>query len=1045
MGAKMLEGYTFRDAPCDKCGMPVMEYGGDLSCVVCPVLLQQRGKEEKPAPTSVLSPVERKAKAFETRWVREANNAVEEQANQKEEERLSTLRRQEEAELQRELELQEMEARRQAETEREMEIAEMEARYLEKIKQIQIAEAAREAEIKREMELEMEIIIDTRTSRSNPASPRVGLPPSSPRLLLSPASSHASRSSPRMSVPASPLVEAALSADPALLEARMYTDAKLHADVEAAEDERRNEEAIETESALLQYRAMSGEQALVFVEDRKANQLQIAEETRRLELMEEQRIMEEALKNEVNFREGQSLRNDAALEADRQRQIEVTLQEVERLAEIEAAEEARILEEQEMIQSFARKRLHEDDDELAAMEQDAAQKQWEADDAIAKAQMALEEVSGVKRGIFAQAIAQAEADAIAEAEADVEEETQALRRSEVLKKSVEDLEQERWTTLRAEGRSTLTRRMMLRWKLNDDLCRGEHCRHSPIVTKEGQVECVVCGGSGDGKDGVYSAGKYASRVSTPRVTEVSVAAEELVEDLGEHVRSSIPQADQGTVGTVGKLTFANDDFESKRDRVSKDIGRKMIEGWTLLDLSCPHCVMPLMIDGLGGQETCVLCGPVELEDEQEEPQQYEYESHIEAPMLSVKNDPPASVASSASARDDPPASFFGEDYNPSASADESPQATQRAESPRRTPRSHSPRPESPRAATSPRAASPRVFSQEAAKQRAESPRRTPRSHSPRPESPRAATSPRAASPRVFSQEAERAPPKLDTIVAPGAPAEYTPKFFAEKVALDLPAGVDKDDDLMSIAQSIAQAAQEKEEMESENKITTHLDPIVADSNHSMDNVSYTSPKKSQKPPSFKSDFDEVNANSAEIPRIGSRAVPPKPMATVGGSPSKLSKRLPPRPDSRERPPISPGGAAASPSNSVHNRSSRRGPPRPEEGSSGGRRWGNARSVSPQVSCRQGSANRDSLSLSLDHEHDRDDVSLISDGGFSKAETIVMEALDTILLRIEECKAVLATTPQTEADFAKQMEMASMIEKLASAAVAVRKLEEMGLQ
>jgi hypothetical protein len=251
----------------------------------------------------------------------------------------------------------------------------------------------------------------------------------------------------------------------------------------------------------------------------------------------------------------------------------------------------------------------------------------------------------------------------------------------------------------------------------------------------------------------------------------------------------------------------------------------------------------------------------------------------------------------------------------------------------------------------------------------------------------------------------------------------------EQVALDLPAGVDMDDDLMSIAHSIAQAAQEEEDIESE-KVSSRLDPIVTDTPVYIDTIEFASPKNT--------DIEDENTNTVGIPKIGSRAASPKPEATVG-SPTKSSKRLPPRPGSRERPPI----ARASPRNSAHKRSSRRGPPRPEEGTSGGGRR-TTRSVPPQDARRQRSANRgDSLSHSLDHV--RDDVSLMSDGGISKAETVAAEALDTILTRIQDCKAVLATTPQTEADFAKQLEMAGMIEKLASAAVAMRKLEEMGLQ
>ena len=74
---------------------------------------------------------------------------------------------------------------------------------------------------------------------------------------------------------------------------------------------------------------------------------------------------------------------------------------------------------------------------------------------------------------------------------------------------------------------------------------------------------------------------------------------------------------------------------------------------------------------------------------------------------------------------------------------------------------------------------------------------------------------------------------------------------------------------------------------------------------------------------------------------------------------------------------------------------------------------------------------------------RDDVWVMTDGSQSRAESVASDALDAIHSRIEECKASLVSRDADGAhDIAKQVEMAGLIEKLASAAVAVRKLEEM---
>ncbi len=57
------------------------------------------------------------------------------------------------------------------------------------------------------------------------------------------------------------------------------------------------------------------------------------------------------------------------------------------------------------------------------------------------------------------------------------------------------------------------------------------------------------------------------------------------------------------------VTELKDDFEAKRLYVSREIGKMMMKGWMLLDLSCSECLMPLLSDPQTGQETCVLCGP----------------------------------------------------------------------------------------------------------------------------------------------------------------------------------------------------------------------------------------------------------------------------------------------------------------------------------------------------------------------------------------------------------------------------------------------------
>jgi uncharacterized Zn finger protein (UPF0148 family) len=48
--------------------------------------------------------------------------------------------------------------------------------------------------------------------------------------------------------------------------------------------------------------------------------------------------------------------------------------------------------------------------------------------------------------------------------------------------------------------------------------------------------------------------------------------------------------------------------EKNRDLINKEIGKKMIEGWTVLDASCPDCALPLLTDTQANNAICVLCG-----------------------------------------------------------------------------------------------------------------------------------------------------------------------------------------------------------------------------------------------------------------------------------------------------------------------------------------------------------------------------------------------------------------------------------------------------
>ena len=337
--------------------------------------------------------------------------------------------------------------------------------------------------------------------------------------------------------------------------------------------------------------------------NRRKEELELIEETRRLEQIEQHRAASK----------GEQMRQDLLLQEARRLQVE----KVRREEEIKKLEEARLEEQLEQKRHEEELRVAEEANLLESLEREAAEKAKAAEEAIAKAKAALATVTSARRDIIAQTIAMAEAEAIAEAEGIIKAEREDYKAPIVLPTKA-DLKREHWETLRQEGRSVMTRRVMAGWTLLAEFCSGVECENSPLLTNGHRKECVVCGGSGNGHDGVYLDQESVneqdglSTVNEDVVTEASTRATlprpitpptENLAALAEEAKAlaASPTANR----TVQQL---QEDFESKRNMVSKEIGRRMIQGWTLLDASCPHCVMPLMADTEGNGEICVLCG-----------------------------------------------------------------------------------------------------------------------------------------------------------------------------------------------------------------------------------------------------------------------------------------------------------------------------------------------------------------------------------------------------------------------------------------------------
>jgi uncharacterized Zn finger protein (UPF0148 family) len=638
----MLQGYKLKESQCDQCGMPQMEYQSILHCVVCPVLAKKAKKELRRMR-------KRKEKGIvETDDVDDNDTAdiVEEVLQQKrvDEERKSSKSEIEEEVLQQERVDEESKSskseivkevlqqkrvdeerkslkseiakevlqQKRADEERKSSKSEHSeshrkrnnrSKKLEERPKIasQHKESTNEARVKKRYEDAKQA--KNKSKKSSKEKKRKHSVKDPKKKGKNSAQSLTSQESHESYVVASSAPGDVRSADAR----RRELEAKEKRLLEEAKKAREEVKAFQNDdysqaSVLAEY-SRRQEEALR-AEEMRNDQLRLIVETKRLETMERMRLA-----NEIEFKSPQeSTLAVFALQEERKRLRKEAL----RQKEIRAFEKARQEAELEARRIADEKRAAHEAEMIEALEHEAQRKAREAEEAVAKAKAALEEVTSAKKGIIAQVIAQGEADTIAETEAIVRAEAEDYHEETVLP-SASFLWRERWETLRFEGRSVMTRRLIAGWTMLPRYCVGIECQNSPLLTKGGKIECVVCGGSGSGEDGAYVAplkdidtydGYNEEESDEPILTEKST----IVTNTAV-VRESINDDDRkpNTFQAVQKI---HEDFEEKRTMVSKEIGKRMLQGWTLLDMSCPNCVMPLLTDEDGVNEICVICGVV---------------------------------------------------------------------------------------------------------------------------------------------------------------------------------------------------------------------------------------------------------------------------------------------------------------------------------------------------------------------------------------------------------------------------------------------------
>jgi len=241
------------------------------------------------------------------------------------------------------------------------------------------------------------------------------------------------------------------------------------------------------------------------------------------------------------------------------------------LAELRAIKAARQEEEarrayaEDAYQLVQRRRQETEADMISSAEQKAMDAAKRAEEATESAKAAQLELEKAKKRAMQFSIGQLEAETMAEMNNEIEE------------------HQAHWNYLRSEASKQMSRRMLQGWAMTNSFCQGAECGSAPLLMHGSTVYCVVCGGTGSGQDGAY--GRTA--------------------DL-ENNQTMVDQAVNPSDAAI----------RERRDIATREIGKRMMVGWTLMGDKCNGCEIPTM--ERDGVVECVICGPIEVEKQEEE-------------------------------------------------------------------------------------------------------------------------------------------------------------------------------------------------------------------------------------------------------------------------------------------------------------------------------------------------------------------------------------------------------------------------------------------
>eukprot|EP00554_Chaetoceros_debilis_P003697 CAMPEP_0194083328 /NCGR_PEP_ID=MMETSP0149-20130528/8975_1 /TAXON_ID=122233 /ORGANISM="Chaetoceros debilis, Strain MM31A-1" /LENGTH=1125 /DNA_ID=CAMNT_0038765709 /DNA_START=137 /DNA_END=3514 /DNA_ORIENTATION=+ len=151
-----------------------------------------------------------------------------------------------------------------------------------------------------------------------------------------------------------------------------------------------------------------------------------------------------------------------------------------------------------------------------------------------------------------------------------------------------------WESRRLLGKKILAKEVMSGWSVLPEYCIGRMCNYTPLIGKGDDVKCVVCEGSGNGCDGAYD------EFNTGNIADTMSFV-----------------ARRNKFSNVPTNRMNHGAHNSRRSAVSREVGRRILDGWILLEAPCESCQMPLMSEAFGTQEFCIQCnGDVDFEEDE---------------------------------------------------------------------------------------------------------------------------------------------------------------------------------------------------------------------------------------------------------------------------------------------------------------------------------------------------------------------------------------------------------------------------------------------